>query len=230
MNKSAKIISVFMYALSLILLLAYLIFDIRIVLEPYTRLIILIVSSALIYFSGLLLSKTVLKEKSEKLMKVTFSVIFILYLMLLVTLVLFDSYFGRTGISNIPKWSREAFKEYFESSVNLIPFETISSFLAGALVKNVSLKAFAVNIIGNLAAFAPFAFFLPVLFDKMRSLKNFLIAMIIIVLTAEIFQMILLTGAADIDDLILNVLGAMVAFGLLKTKYVDKIIKAITHT
>ena len=54
--------------------------------------------------------------------------------------------------------------------------------------------------------------------------------MIIIVLTAEISQMILLTGAADIDDLILNVLGAMVAFGLLKTKYVDKIIKAITHT
>ena len=82
---------------------------------------------------------------------------------------------------------------------------------------------------GNLAAFAPFAFFLPVLFNKMRSFKNFLIAMIIIVLTAEISQMILLTGAADIDDLILNVLGATVAFGLLKTKYIDKIIKAITH-
>ena len=137
MNKSAKIISVFMYALSLILLLAYVILDVRVGLEPYTRLIILIVSSALIYFSGLLLSKTVLKEKSEKLMKVTFSVIFILYLMLLVTLVLFDSYFGRTGISNIPKWSREAFKEYFESSVNLIPFEMISSTLRAPCKKRV---------------------------------------------------------------------------------------------
>jgi len=163
-------------------------------------------------------------------MKITFFVFFLLYIVFLITLVLFDGYFGRAGVENIPNWTKDAFKEYFSTSVNLIPLRTVFEFLTGVFSGVVSPIVFAVNIFGNLAAFAPFAFFLPLIFDKQKSFGLFLFSMIAIVLSAEILQLLLLTGAFDIDDLILNVVGACMLYRLFKIRSIDKIIKTITFT
>ena len=221
MNKYLRILSALLYILALIFLTLCFAVDI----SPYVSLIILIFSCTVGYFASLVYAKTLSKDKAQKLMKGTFATFFVIYIFFLVTLVLFDSYFGRTGASNIPKWTRDAFKAYFDTRVNFVPFKTVTAFITGLFSGNV--KVFLVNVLGNLAAFSPFGFFLPVLFEKQKAFKNFLITMIIIVLSAEILQMLLLTGAFDVDDVILNMGGACIVFGLLKLKYIGKIANAV---
>ena len=228
MYKRLRVFSFVFYVIALISVILYFILDFKSQISPHIRLTVLARVCLSLYFASLLLAKTLPNEKAKKLMKCTFFSFFVLYLLLLTTLVLFDSYFGRVGVANIPKWSREAFEKYFAASVNLVPFKTISEFIARAFVKNISMKALITNIFGNLAAFAPFAFFLPLFSEKMRSFKRFLATMIIIVICAEISQTLLLTGACDIDDLILNVGGACVTYIILRMKYVSDLIKKIT--
>lgn len=223
MNKYLRILSALLYILALIFLTLCFAVDI----SPYVSLVILIFSCTSGYFASLVYAKTLSKDKAQKLIKCTFAAFFVIYIFFLVTLVLFDSYFGRTGASNIPKWTRDAFKAYFDTRVNFVPFKTVIAFITGLFSGVVSFKAFLVNILGNLAAFSPFGFFLPVLFEKQKAFKNFLITMIIIVLSAEILQMLLLTGAFDVDDVILNVGGACMVFGLLRLKYIGKIANAV---
>ena len=52
--------------------------------------------------------------------------------------------------------------------------------------------------------------------------------MLIIVVIVEILQFILLTGSCDIDDVILNVLGACVAYKLFNIKIIKNVIAKIT--
>ena len=153
----------------------------------------------------------------------------IFYIFFLVTLVLFDDYFGRVGLANIPKWSIEAFSEYFGSSVNFVPFRTVSEFVAGAFTKALAPRAFFINIFGNLAAFAPLSFFYPLLFDKLSGFKHFFFATVATVSCVELLQMLLLTGACDIDDLILNVAGACFTYYLLHIDIFKRQINKITE-
>ena len=90
------------------------------------------------------------------------------------------------------------------------------------------MRAFVINIFGNIAAFVPFAFFVPLLFKKVRSLGRFLIFIVCTVCAVEILQLLLFTGLCDIDDLILNSLGASVAYALLHMKFIKPIVEKIT--
>ena len=83
------------------------------------------------------------------------------------------------------------------------------------------------NLLGNIVACMPFAFFLPLLFKKQNNLKRFALTMIIIVLTIELLQFVTLSGSCDIDDIILNVSGAIIMYAILKIKSVNNLIKNI---
>lgn len=62
-------------------------------------------------------------------------------------------------------------------------------------------KAVLINIIGNLIAFAPFWFFVPLLLqNKIKNIKSFILFMIGIVFLAEGLQFFLRVGQADIDE------------------------------
>lgn len=67
----------------------------------------------------------------------------------------------------------------------------------------------------------PFAFFLPILFEKQKKLKNFLLTMICIVVGIELLQFITISGCCDIDDVILNVLGSLIMFVILRLFYMQ---------
>lgn len=140
--------------------------------------------------------------------KIILWIFFILYIALLIYLTLFSKYYGRNIISR--EWNKEVFDNYIHNSLNLIPFKTISKYIIP--IKNVLSRGFRVNILGNLIAFMPFAFFLPKLFKRQNNLKVFTITMILIVLVIELLQFLTLAGCCDIDDLILNVLGAVIMF------------------
>jgi len=103
--------------------------------------------------------------------------------------------------------------------VNLVPFKEIAACLSGLRDGTVSTGSALVNIGGNLLAFAPMGFFIPVLFgNKIRNIGSFTLLMIIIVSAVELAQFITRTGVADIDDVILNTSGAVIVYLLRRTR------------
>lgn len=109
-----------------------------------------------------------------------------------------------------------SFEDYFQYNVNLDPFETIHLFIRGYQKGVVTLEALLGNLLGNMLVFMPMAYFLPVLFPKLRKIRWFILTIIMMVLSVEILQVYLRIGSGDIDDFLLNVAGATLMYFLLK--------------
>ena len=58
-------------------------------------------------------------------------------------------------------------------------------------------------------------------YEKQKKLKNFLLTMICIVVGIELLQFITISGCCDIDDVILNVLGSLIMFVILRLFYMQ---------
>ena len=87
--------------------------------------------------------------------------------------------------------------------MNFIPFKEITRYSIGS-------RAFFYNIIGNIVLFIPFGYFVSD-YLKAKKTHQILIPSIIISLTAELIQY-KIGRAFDVDDIILNVLGAILGF------------------
>ena len=104
----------------------------------------------------------------------------------------------------------EKIRDYLNNRSNFVPFATI----AGLFRNNASFEALMVNIAGNIVAPAPLGFFLPVLFKRLRKAGPFIFATTLIIVFIELTQVTFSVGSCDIDDLILNVAGAVIVFGV----------------
>lgn len=104
----------------------------------------------------------------------------------------------------------EKIRDYLNNRSNFVPFATI----AGLFINNASFEALMVNIAGNIVAPAPLGFFLPVLFKRLRKAGPFILATTLIIVFIELTQFTFCVGSCDIDDLILNVAGAVIVFGV----------------
>lgn len=115
--------------------------------------------------------------------------------------------------------------ESFEKSFNLIPFKTIWQYLSGSLESyyGASWKLEAVtNILGNVLLFLPIGFLAPMTSKQFKGLKNVVLFGFAFVVFIEIFQFF--TGrSADIDDLIMNILGLTSGYLILKLPVFNKI-------
>ena len=135
-------------------------------------------------------------------------VLFLLYCGMLLYLLFLAPTFGREA-TNVPlSWA------IFRENSNLIPFVEISRYFRELARGNV--YDFAINVIGNLIVFAPFGFFVPALFKRMRGawwkVFPFTVFMVIIVSLVEIIQVFTGVGRADIDDVLLNTTGAVLIY------------------
>ncbi len=159
------------------------------------------------------------KENAPKIMKRTVIWLLLVYLLILIDYTLISGSYGRS-ISNIFWADRATIQHYFENKTNYIPFETINLFLGSS-----KLQTYVVveNICGNLFALMPFSLLAPYLFKKLKKTGRFFIFAAVFSFSIELLQIVFLTGAADIDDFILNVTGAMIAYGVLKIPFVYKI-------
>jgi glycopeptide antibiotics resistance protein len=107
---------------------------------------------------------------------------------------------------------------------NIIPFRTITSYLK--LITKININIVITNLLGNLLMFMPMGMALPVLFDKkFNKLWKVVAFVIALVLIIETIQFITFTGSADIDDLILNTIGAIIGYGIIKIKMIRKLLK-----
>lgn len=89
--------------------------------------------------------------------------------------------------------------------VNLIPFQTIRFYLFSG---RVSFIVAARNILGNILAFVPLGILIPLIRRKLSVVFTLLTALAISA-SIELTQLYTGLGSCDVDDLILNVFGAM---------------------
>lgn len=163
----------------------------------------------LIFSVIILLLCSLFKEKNNKIIIYT---LLIIYFIGLGYYILYSPLLGRTGLFNI--WTFDNFKVYLENSINLVPFQTIFKYL-GYLLNyklDIDTKAIFLNLLGNLLCLMPLAFLLPLSNDKLKKSKFYILVILIISLLIEFIQLLSMTGIFDIDDIILNSLGAIIAF------------------
>lgn len=146
-------------------------------------------------------------------------ILFLLFIGNLSYLLFFDSDFGRTshqlGLS---------FTDYFQSNVNLIPFRTIRLYIEGYRSGVVSGETMLINLVGNIIAFMPFAYFLPTLFKSQKNIFVFFMTMLFTIMGVEILQVIMRTGSGDVDDLILNLTGVMALYIIFKLPFINRLV------
>lgn len=108
--------------------------------------------------------------------------------------------------------------EYWQQvsmNMNLMPFQTIGRYVRLLdSSRDYLVRLAVINLFGNVIMFIPLGFFLPLVAAKLRRLWKVILATAVIITLVEITQLLTLVGSCDIDDLILNILGAAMGYGL----------------
>ncbi len=186
------------------------------------RLIFLISSCLLLYLGGILLAK---ETNNKKILRINLWIYLILYVILFLTLTLFDAKFGRSGLV-LNNYFSKNFINYVKITSNIIPFKTIIGYLK-SFNSLYSTSNIMFNLLGNLFALVPLGLLLCLLFKKQNKFKNYLITILLLVFGVEIAQLLTSSGAFDIDDIILNTLGAIIWFFIYKIKSINYLIRNI---
>jgi glycopeptide antibiotics resistance protein len=116
--------------------------------------------------------------------------------------------FGR-GIEMV--MMSENMRYNYLNSINFIPFKTIFEYITA--IADGSIRGHAIrNLFGNLFLLFPFGFYLPFFSRKASKIKIYIIVIAVFIVIIEIAQVLTMTGSMDIDDFILNFIGAMAGF------------------
>ena len=126
--------------------------------------------------------------------------LFLYYIWVLLNVLFFDNAFGR------------GFGHTSLDMVNLEPLRTVKNYLLAYGYGNISLRLVVLNLAGNLIAFAPMGVFLPALFRWQRSIFFFAASLTLFFNDAAAPEIYTGTGSCDVDDLILNLAGALLVF------------------
>ena len=222
--KKNLIIGIICYIITGVLTILFLAtsFSVKLIMPELEKVIVLCVASLFAYCGGRFLTKY---HNSKNYMKASIWVMFILYLLLLINFMILGNNFGR-NFEFIFTASKETIKSYFDNNFNVIPFDTIRNYLDNSGVY-FDIKLVCINILGNLICFMPFAFFLKYLFSKENKFINFFLTILLIVISFELIQLLTLSGSFDIDDIILNTLGAILFYLFISLKGIDKLLRNI---
>jgi len=124
-------------------------------------------------------------------------ILFLGYLACLSYFLFFSERYGRTDSSNGYRY-------------NLVLFREIKRFFIYR--KEVGLEGFLVNMVGNVAAFMPFGFCLPMISLKRRGFFSVLFWSFSLSLTIETIQLLYQIGSFDVDDILLNTIGGVLGY------------------
>lgn len=105
------------------------------------------------------------------------------------------------------------YREIILSNLNLIPLQTVSSYLY--LLNSASgaaLRHAIVNLAGNVVMFIPLGFFLPAVSGKYHRFKRTMLLCAGLIILIEAIQLFTLLGSCDIDDFLLNMAGAAIGY------------------
>lgn len=153
----------------------------------------------------------------KRTVKIFAALIFLCYIFVLVSLLLFRNSHS-ASIS---------FSEYIRNFSNFIPLKTVINYITLLFEGRINASLVYRNVLGNAFLFAPMSIFLYSFFSKMRKMFFNMATVFIMVFSAEVLQLIFRIGAFDVDDFILNMLGAFVAFLIIKIKPINVLLHNI---
>ena len=122
--------------------------------------------------------------------------LFIMYIFLLSYLLFFSETYGRTMDGGY-RYNLELFKEIrrFWDNRESLGWQNV-----------------VINLVGNVVAFAPFGFFLPMLCRIGKNVIGCVVLSALFSLTVETVQLFTRVGAFDVDDIFLNAIGGFMGF------------------
>lgn len=135
--------------------------------------------------------------KNQNIKKALKWLIFIVYIAALVYFMFFAEILGRTDVSGKYRY-------------NLVPFKEIKRFIR--YFWQLGLTAVIANIVGNVAAFMPFGFCLPMLNGHKIRFYDCMLYTFGLSLGIELIQLVSKVGSFDVDDLMLNTLGGVLGY------------------
>lgn len=141
----------------------------------------------------------------QKWMKFLFTV----YILLLIKLVIFKYPYEQL-YTIAQTWRKDVILEGL-GTANFIPFKTIKMYIKYAYKLN-SVE----NLAGNILLFVPFGILFPLIRVRKSTFLDVFTNALLLVLGIEIFQLFSAFGAFDVDDIILNCLGAVLGYILYK--------------
>ena len=117
------------------------------------------------------------------------------------------------------------YAQYFRQFTNFIPFKTIIEYIQryNNGFRNLSI----LNLLGNFVLFLPMGALLPCVIRKLDRFWKVTLTVLGMVVMVEIVQGILRVGSVDIDDVLFNVVGAMIGYGLIRLPFIYNFFKKI---
>lgn len=133
---------------------------------------------------------------------------------------------GRGPVGALSYWEQVA------NNYNLIPLHTISNYwdiltrpeyyiekFGAVAIYRTQVRIAIVNLFGNVIMFIPLGLFLPLIWRRLRRLWKSFFVSVGVILLVELAQLLTLRGSCDIDDLILNLCGAVIGYALWRLRY-----------
>ncbi|MBQ7173233.1 MAG: VanZ family protein [Clostridia bacterium] len=202
------------------LLLAELLLEVFFTLRGSARVFLVAVIAICYYLFAYLYAK---RTNDEIPLRIVQIFLFIIYLACLFDLTLLGKSVGRQH------YDKERL-DYIDWFVNLHPFRTIKNYIVGFRKGYFNLWWFSANLLGNLLLLAPLSLLLPMLFRLQRRWYVFLPTILLISAVVEALQYLFMLGSCDIDDLILNFIGAVLLFFLFKIPPIRRLLRKITRS
>ena len=141
-----------------------------------------------------------MKKETKRIIRGLGTVLIILYVLALIYFLFFSEEYGRVAMEE---------RQY---RYNLTPFVEIRRFWVYR--RQLGFWAVFTNLFGNVAGFLPFGFMLPMIVKRMRNGLLIILSGFALSFTVEVIQLITRAGCFDVDDMILNTLGAALGYGI----------------
>lgn len=122
--------------------------------------------------------------------------LFIIYLAGMAYFLFFSEQLRRSGADNY-RYNLEAFQEIKRAWY---------CFQTG------NMQYFFLNVVMNVAAFAPFGFFLPIISTRHKKFISVFLLSLELTLAIESLQLFFKVGIFDVDDIIMNTLGGVIGY------------------
>lgn len=142
------------------------------------------------------------RRSGKSTVTVTMAVLTAVYAIIMIYLMFFRSRGGFDG----------SFAEYAEYHVKLIPFETTMHYLRRLAAGTINPKIAVTNVFGNIVMFIPLGVIIPFFMKNARRWYKTALSSATVMLAVETAQLISMRGTFDVDDIILNTLGAVIGY------------------
>lgn len=115
--------------------------------------------------------------------------------------------------------------DYIKYATNFIPFSSIFENISRLSNNTINTNIVIENILGNFLIYIPIGLFIPVIFQKLRSLWKTLSLVLLIVIIVQASQVLFRIGYFDVDTIILNLLGSALGYGIWRIKLIQNFLK-----